>query len=338
MSGGLRVGEGVVGGLRQDDALASSGVVTKLVHAREPEALKQRPILAGDRPGDGPGADALLQRDLGGLDMGEDAPRDRMGTACIRDDLDMGSHGQTLAFLLSDVNRTSVAPVCSASAMTPGDRLRQKRQEKGLTAEELAARVGRSVSAVRNQENGTNGIPAPLARKYAAALGTTAGWILYGDDTPEAPLAPSMNELPIIGPIQAGAWLMLDETAQDEPIFFSAVADRRYPHARQWLREVRGDSMNARGITPGDLAHIVDLGEAGINLNTGMIVEVTRSRDGGSLREITLKEVEIGPDGVKLWPRSTNPRWAEPLVLVDGDRDAHVQVTGLLLQAIKRFS
>lgn len=151
-------------------------------------------------------------------------------------------------------------------------------------------------------------------------------------------VAPTLQELPIIGPIQAGAWLALDETVQDEPIFFTAVADRRYPHARQWLREVRGDSMNAKGIVPGDLAHVVDVAEAGINLNSGMIVEVTRTRAGGSLREITLKEVEITSEGMRLWPRSTNPRWSEPLTLDDGQGgDIEVQVTGLLLQAIKRF-
>lgn len=312
--------------------------MTKLIHGRGAQALEERPVFAGNGPSDGPRPNTLLERHLSRLDVGENETGDGVGTACIRDDLGMASHDQTLAFLLLSVNRTSVATSSSASGMTPGERLRQKRQEKGLAAEDLAARVGRSVSAVRNQENGTNGIPAPLARKYAAALGTTAGWILYGDDTPEPPAAPSTNELPIIGPIQAGAWLMIDETVQDEPIYFTAVADRRYPHARQWLREVRGDSMNARGVMPGDLAHIVDVMEAGLNLNTGMIVEVTRCRDGGALREITLKEVELTPEGIKLWPRSTNPRWTEPVVLDDGQSgDIEVQVTGLLLQAIKRF-
>lgn len=312
--------------------------MTKLIHGGGSQPLEQGPVFAGDGASDGPRPNALLERHLSRLDMGEDETGDGVGTACIRDDLGMASHDRTLAFLLPSVNRTSVAASSSASGMTPGERLRQKRQEKGLAAEDLAARVGRSVSAVRNQENGTNGIPAPLARKYAAALGTTAGWILYGDDTPEAAAAPSTNELPIIGPIQAGAWLMIDETVQDEPIYFTAVADRRYPHARQWLREVRGDSMNARGVMPGDLAHIVDVMEAGLNLNTGMIVEVTRCRDGGALREITLKEVELTPEGIKLWPRSTNPRWTEPVVLDDGQSgDIEVQVTGLLLQAIKRF-
>lgn len=146
------------------------------------------------------------------------------------------------------------------------------------------------------------------------------------------------QELPLIGPIQAGAWLALDDLVQDEAKFVTAIADRRYPHARQWLREVRGDSMNAKGIEPGDLAHIVEIVGAGINLNTGMVVEVTRTRAGGALREITLKQVEIGPDGMELWPRSTNPKWTEPVRLDDdsGD-DIEVQITGLLLQSIKRF-
>lgn len=148
----------------------------------------------------------------------------------------------------------------------------------------------------------------------------------------------SVTELPLIGPVQAGAWLALDDTVQDEPRMLTAAVDPRYPHAPQWLREVRGDSMNARGIEPGHFVHIADFGATGINLNTGMIVEVTRTRDDGSLREVTLKEVEITPQGVKLWPRSTNPRWKDPVILDDGQgSDVVVQVTGLLLMAMRRY-
>lgn len=196
------------------------------------------------------------------------------------------------------------------------------------------------MSAVRNQENGTNGVPATLARKYAQALGTTAAWLLYGDNSPDVAASPELTELPLIGQVQAGAWLLIDDSAQDEPTLLTAALDRRYPHARQWLREVRGDSMNARNVFPGDLAHVVELTGAGVNLNTGMIVEVTRCRDGGMLREITLKEVEIGEGGaITLWPRSTNPKWKDP-VRVDDDTgsDIEVQITGLLLAAIRRFA
>ena len=222
--------------------------------------------------------------------------------------------------------------------MEPGERLRAKREERGMTAADLAERVGRSTSAVRNQENGTNGIPPALARKYANALGTTAAWILYGDDSTAPGLPPTLTDLPVLGPVQAGAWLAVDDTPQDEPPRMPVMLDRRYPHAAQWLREVRGDSMNAKGINPGDLAHLVDFSAAGINLNTGMIVEVTRSRDGGGLREITLKEVEIGVDGIVLWPRSLNQKWKDPVRLDDGTgSDIEVRITGLLLSKITRF-
>jgi len=97
--------------------------------------------------------------------------------------------------------------------------------------------------------------------------------------------------------------------------------------------------MNARNIFPGDIAHIVELVGSGVNLNTGMIVEVTRYRAGGALREITLKEVEVADDGrMTLWPRSSNPKWQEPIRLIEeGDGEATVQVTGLLLAKITRF-
>lgn len=221
--------------------------------------------------------------------------------------------------------------------MEAGERLRAKREERGLSAADLAKRVGRSESAVRNQENGTNGIPPALAKKYAQALGTTAAWILYGEEELVASAEPEIAGLPVLGSIQAGAWLAIDDSSQEEPEIRPAARDRRYPHADQWLREVQGDSMNARNIYPGDFVHIVDLTGAGVNLNTGMIVEVVRTR-AGSLREITLKEVEVTADGLVLWPRSTNPRWKDPVRLDhEGGGDIEVQITGLLLAKITLF-
>lgn len=207
----------------------------------------------------------------------------------------------------------------------------------GLKPYALAKKAGVAPTTITRPLNDPTFPFTPKAatlQKIATAAGVAVPTALA---TMEA-LRPETTELPLIGPVQAGAWLLIDDTSQDEPTFLTAALDRRYPHARQWLREVRGDSMNARQIFPGDLAHIVDLGEAGINLNTGMIVEVTRFRDGGSLREITLKEVEVTDAGLTLWPRSTNPRWAEAIQLDDGTGgEVEVQITGLLLAAIRRF-
>ena len=207
----------------------------------------------------------------------------------------------------------------------------------GLKPYALAKKAGVAPTTITRPLND----PAfPFTPKAATLqkIATAAGVAVPTALATMAALRPETTELPLIGPVQAGAWLLIDDTAQDEPTFLTAALDRRYPHARQWLREVRGDSMNARQIFPGDLVHIVDLAEAGINLNSGMIVEVTRYRDGGSLREITLKEVEVTEGGLTLWPRSTNPRWTEAVQLDDGQSgDVEVQITGLLLAAIRRF-
>jgi transcriptional regulator with XRE-family HTH domain len=225
---------------------------------------------------------------------------------------------------------------CDTSVMEPGDRLRQARADAGLTVEQLAERVQKASSTVRAHENGQNGIKAPMAARYARALNVSPEWLLYGRSADDRGPLPELSELPLLANTQAGAWLAVDDTGQEKPPMIPHAKDQAYPHARQWLREVQGDSMNAVGVMPGDLAHLVEFFGAG--LENGMIVEVTRTRDGGSLREITLKEVEVSDRGVFLWPRSTNPRWKEAVRLNDdsGD-DIQVEVTGILVATTRRF-
>jgi SOS-response transcriptional repressor LexA len=222
---------------------------------------------------------------------------------------------------------------------TPDERLREARINAGYdTAKSAAEAMGVPVATYIQHENGGRGMPPARVARYGRFFRVAPEWILYGRGSAE-PVAvdPEITGLPVLGSIQAGAWLAIDDSNQDEPEIRPAARDRRYPHADQWLREVQGDSMNARNIFPGDFVHIVDLTGAGVNLNTGMIVEVVRTRAGG-LREITLKEVEVTADGLVLWPRSTNPRWSEPVRLDHEDGgDIEVQVTGLLLAKITLF-
>jgi len=220
--------------------------------------------------------------------------------------------------------------------MEPGERLRDARTKAGLSVEQLAERVQKAASTVRAHENGQNGIKAPMAARYAKAVGVSPEWLLYGRASDDRGAMPELSELPLLSSIQAGAWLAVDETGQEEPEMVPHAREQAYRHARQWLREVQGDSMNAAGVMPGDLAHLVEFFGAG--LENGMIVEVTRSRADGALREITLKEVEVSDRGILLWPRSTNPRWKDPVRLNDdSDDDIQVEVTGILVATTRRF-
>lgn len=220
------------------------------------------------------------------------------------------------------------------------DRLRALITERGTTPRAVSRAIGSNDTLVRDILSGkSKNARGDTMAKIADHLGVPVQEFFIGVELPDnhAPSA-TFAELPLIGPVQAGAWLALDDTSQEEPQMMSAALDRRYPHAPQWLREVRGDSMNARNIYPGDIVHLVDLISSGVNLNTGMIVEVTRTRDGGALREITLKEVEVSEVGLVLWPRSINPRWKDPVRLDDGEHgDTEVEITGLLIAKITRF-
>ena len=139
--------------------------------------------------------------------------------------------------------------------------------------------------------------------------------------------------------VQAGAWLMADDTSQVSPRRHPFARDPRYPHADQWLSEVCGDSVDQLGIFDGDLVHVVDFEGAGLALRNDQVVEVERIRFGGQERELSIKQVELTPQGPLLWPRSNNPHWKHPLSPTEGaNDDVVVRIRGLVLNAIKRLS
>lgn len=91
-----------------------------------------------------------------------------------------------------------------------GARLREFRREKGLSAKELGIKaaeiLGRptpiSESAVRNQENGTNGIPPALFTAYAEALGVEPVALLFGKDwKPAEDKTPHARRAPVLAPV-----------------------------------------------------------------------------------------------------------------------------------------
>lgn len=220
------------------------------------------------------------------------------------------------------------------------ERLRELIAERGTSARAVSRAVGNNDTLVRDILSGkSRNARGDSMAKIAEHLGVSVDELMSGVEGGGDAGSEALAELPLIGPVQAGNWMEVDDQSQAEPEMYPAAHDRRYSGLKQWLREVKGDSMNARNIYPGDLAHMVELIGSGVSLNTGMIVEVTRSRDGGALREITLKEVEVTDRGdYVLWPRSINPKWKDPVKLDDGSgSDIEVEITGLLVAKITRF-
>lgn len=234
--------------------------------------------------------------------------------------------------------------------------LKVLRKRADLTQEEAASRVNVQPGSWRRYEWGERELSLDKLGELAGALGYKLEDLLNIRDelasgqphdvskraaAPVVPLFPNQGVLlPIRDRVQAGAWLVADDVGQ-VPKTYPAARDPRYPYAEQWLSEVVGDSVDLLGIREGDLVQLVSAIDINYQPKTGDVVEVERLRFGGHERELTLKELEVLPGGaMRLWPRSSNARYKEPLELRGGvgeDEEIEVIIRGLLVAAIRRF-
>ena len=100
--------------------------------------------------------------------------------------------------------------------MTIGERVKKLRKEKGMTQEELAARLGyKSKSSVTHIENGRD-IPRSVVVQLADILDTTPAYLMGWEDSSynQMPNAPAANEQPQLDNV----YLSFAKEAQDEGI------------------------------------------------------------------------------------------------------------------------
>lgn len=222
-------------------------------------------------------------------------------------------------------------------------RIRERLESLGLSDEAAARKAGLQRDYLRNLKRNRQISPRGqnLAR-LAAVLGCSVDELIDGI----APTPVAMTERRIALPIRyeaaAGAWAAVDEFADEAPTPETAAAidDPAFRGLPQWLERVRGDSYNLR-IPDGALVHVVDAVALEYGPRSGDTVIVVRSRAEGAFRERTLKEVEVTRSGVKLWPRSHNPKWSAALDYTAGLRDAQfeeVRIEGLVIRAYIDFA
>lgn len=156
-----------------------------------------------------------------------------------------------------------------------------------------------------------------------------------GVDAPDIRGKPAAQIVPLFLPVrhrvQAGHWIEVDYAEQDFPSPPQAVRpDPQYGEWPQWLELVVGDSVN-KEIPEGAFAHVVDAIEMGYAPQDGDFVVVERRRDGGRLRERSIKKVVQAPTGVELWPDSYNPAWDKPLEMAAPGEGVEVEIVGLVI-------
>lgn len=148
----------------------------------------------------------------------------------------------------------------------------------------------------------------------------------------------------VAGSVRAGVFREVDQIAAeagDEDSMIYLPADNLFPEARLMAFDVEGDSMNAlkpRPILPGDRIICVafeDI-EDHFTLRDGQVVVVERSRDGGMMREWSVKQIELYQDRTEFHPRSTNS--ANKPIIVPRDHSATtgemVRIIGLVRRVV----
>lgn len=184
-----------------------------------------------------------------------------------------------------------------------GDRIKQRREELGLTVDELANRLGKHRATVyRYESNEIENLPTTILEPLAIALDTTPAYLMGWEEEQKN------NDVDIfkfdnIMPIEKKKFPLLGNIACGEPIFADEEHDL-YIEAGANIRadfclRAKGESMIGIRIFDGDIVFIrkqdiVDNGEV-----AAVLIE----------DEVTLKRVYYDRDANELSLVAENPKF-----------------------------
>ncbi|WP_259671651.1 LexA family transcriptional regulator [Rhizobium sp. NZLR3b] len=212
------------------------------------------------------------------------------------------------------------------------DWIREGLKQPGKTQVGLAAHLGIAHPQITQLLKGKRGLKVPEIPKIAEYLGTQPP-----QSTEITPSEAKWVQARKAGIVAASLFREVDEFDQSEPEEITVPRDEKFPNARQLTFEVEGDSMNElrpRPILPGDTIVATAYEDIAhrVVLRDGMVVVVQRTRDGGHMREWSVKQIEIYEDRTEFHPRSSNPKH-KPIVVqrqFDADDGVSVEVIGVV--------
>lgn len=205
------------------------------------------------------------------------------------------------------------------------NRLKLARVEAGYkTAREFSGKHGIPDSTYSTHEAGTRGIPRDTLLLYEKALGKNRGYLLTGIEQPPLLAARSIT---IAGAVAAGVWRETVTFENDDPRKKEIIIPDIPAGAFALL--VEGPSMNA-------------LYPAGTVLICRTVYDMEREprpeerviiyRKNGGLIEATCKEFRLDKDGKPwAWPRSTDPKYQEPLPLANGQKGEEIEIAAIVI-------
>lgn len=197
--------------------------------------------------------------------------------------------------------------------MTIGERIKIRRQELGLSVEELAKKIGKNRATVyRYESDEINSLPASVLVPIAEALGLRPAALIGSEDGSSVPFGfsplPKFKQVPRLGDISCGVPIMSEENFDG----YDSVAE--YVDC-DFTLTCKGDSMINARIYDGDVVYIKQQSM----VDNGQIAAVLVDGE-----EKLLKRVYITNTSITLMPE--NPNYA-PLVFV-GEEMNRVSIIG----------
>lgn len=185
--------------------------------------------------------------------------------------------------------------------MDIGERIKKRRKELGLSAEQVADKLGVSPATIyRYESNDIVNMRIDKLEPIADILNTSPAYLMGWEedksqtDLPDGafPYNPIMHRIPILGTISAGMPLYAEQNIEGYT-YTDLNSNGEY-----FALRVRGDSMNAARIYEGDILvirkqDVVEDGDIAVVLVDDM--------------EATVKRFYHNNGTVTLMPQSTNP-------------------------------
>lgn len=181
-------------------------------------------------------------------------------------------------------------------------RIKERREQLGLSAEQLAEKIGKAKTTIYRYESGfIEKMPSSVLSDIAKALNVSPTYLMGLED--------SASITDQIRPIRLKKFRMLGEIACGEPIFANedheTYIDASAEIKADFCLTAKGDSMTGARIFDGD---VIFIREQAI-VENGQIAAVVIGE------EVTLKRWYYYPEQKKLVLQAENPRY-EPFVFI----------------------
>jgi transcriptional regulator with XRE-family HTH domain len=206
------------------------------------------------------------------------------------------------------------------------NRIKQLREERGLTQEAVASQLGLHLTNYNKLENGKTELTTTRLEKLASIFGVEPLTILSAE-TP-------VRVVHVQGAVKAGAWAESWELPEEDQYDVPIPDDRTFAGMLLFGAEARGPSMD-KVYPDGSVIIFTDQVQRGEEPIIGKRYVVERERSDG-LREHTVKTLwRDGAGRMWLLPESSDPLFQTPISL-EAEEGETVRILGRVVYSVRR--